>query len=151
MRASSLRVTLNRSPLLAGVLVLAHVTAGSCALVYLPAWAGAPLTVAIVASLVLYLPRDALLTAPEAVTEFLLKEGDRCELTLRKGVILQGRVQGSTFVSPALIVVDVRVDNRRWPRAIVLLPDSASGDTRRQLRVWLRYRLGHDTKESESL
>ena len=118
---------------------------------YLPAWISLPLTAAIIASLAFHLRRDALLLAPQAVTEFLLKEGDRCELTLRKGAILHGRVRGSTFVSPALIVVDVQVDDRRWPRAVVLLPDSASGNTRRQLRVWLRYRLGHETKESEPL
>ena len=151
MRAASLRVTLNRSPLLAGALVLAHVAAGACALGYLPGWLGAPVSVAILASLVFHLRRDALLTAPQAVTEFVLKEGDRCELTLRNGATLRGRVRGSTFVAVALIVVNVRIDDRRWQRAVVLLPDSASGDTRRQLRVWLRYRLRQEVKEPEPL
>jgi hypothetical protein len=151
MRAASLRVTLNRSPLLAGILVLAHVSAGACALAYLPAWVGAPVTVAIVASLVFHLRRDAFLTASQSATEFVLKEGDRCELTLRKGATLHGRVQGSTFVAVALIVVNVRIDNRRWQRAVVLLPDAASAEARRQLRVWLRYRLGHEAKEPEPL
>lgn len=151
MRAASLRVTLNRSPLLAGVLILAHVAAGACALGYLPAWAGAPVTVAILASLVFHLRRDALITASQSVTEFVLKEGDRCELTLRNGATLRGRVQGSTFVAVALIVINVRIDDRRWQRTVVLLPDAAAAEARRQLRVWLRYRLGHEAKEAEPL
>ncbi|MEO8003529.1 MAG: hypothetical protein ABI771_01375 [Betaproteobacteria bacterium] len=142
---------MNRSPLLAGLLVLAHVAAGICALAYLPAWAGTPVTAVILASLVFHLRRDAWLTAPEAVNEFLLKDGDRCELTLRGGSTLHGRVQGSTFVAVALIVVNVRLDDRRWQRAVVVFPDSASGEVRRQLRVWLRYRLGHEAKEPEPL
>jgi hypothetical protein len=151
MRAASLRVSLNRSPLLAGVLVLAHVAAGACALGYLPAWAGVPVTLAILASLVFHLRRDALLTAPQAVTEFVVKDRDRCELTLRNGATLHGQVQGSTFVAVALIVINVHIDDRRWQRAIVLLPDSAAEEARRQLRVWLRYRLGHAAREAEPL
>ena len=151
MRAVSLRVTLNRSPLLAGILVLAHAAAGACALGYLPAWVAAPATAAIVASLVFYLRRDALLAAPNAVTEFVVMEGDRCELTLRNGATLHGRVQGSTFVAMALIVINLRIDDRRWQRAVVLLPDAAAAEVRRQLRVWLLYRLDHETKEPEPL
>jgi toxin CptA len=151
MRAASLRVTLNRSPLLAGVLALAHAGAGACALGYLPVWAGAPLTLAILASLVFHLRRDALLTASRSVTELVLKEADRCVLTLRNGATVHGRVQGSTFVAVALIVINVRVDDRRWQRAVVLLPDAASAEDRRQLRVWLRYRLRPDAKQPEPL
>lgn len=151
MRAASLRITLDRSPLLAGVLVLAHAAAGVCTLALLPAWVGAPAIAALVASLVFHLRRDALLTASQAVTGFAMKQGDRCELTLRNGATLQGRVQGSTFVAVALIVVNVHIDDRRWQRPVVLLPDAAPAETRRALRVWLRYRLRQEARQPEPL
>lgn len=151
MRAASLRIPLNRSPLLAGVLGVVHAAAGICVLANLPVWVGLPVTAAILASLVFHLRRDALLTASQAMTELVVKEGDRCELTLRNGATLHGQVQGSTFVAVALVVVNVRIDDRRWQRAVVLLPDSAPAEARRQLRVWLRYRHGQEEKNPEPL
>ncbi len=95
---------------------------------------------AVAGSLVFHIRRDALQLSGTAVTELLLKDGARCEFTLKNGETLAGNIEGSTFVAPLLIVLNVSPDGQGRRRATILMPDSASADDLRRLRVWLRYR-----------
>jgi hypothetical protein len=52
-------------------------------------------------------------------------------------------LSGAVIVWPQLIVLPFREQHRRWRKTLVLLPDSASADDRRRLRVWLRTSLNH--------
>ena len=136
-----LRLRIGASRLLAGTLLLAHGVALACAVLVLPDWwmpvaAGA----AIAASLVFHVRRDALQRSDRAVTEMLLKDAGDCELILKDGSTQAGQIEGSTFVSPLLIVINVSVERSRIGRSVILLPDCAPAEDLRRLRVWLRHR-----------
>jgi len=152
MRASRLTLHLRASPLLAMALLLAHGAAIACAVAFLPGWwiPGAAAT-AVAASFAFHLCRDALQLSGPAVTGLVLKEGTECELTLRNGKTLTGTIEGSTFVAPLLIVINVRPNGRGRARAVILMPDSAPEQDLRQVRVWLRHRTRLDAPGSGSL
>ena len=147
-----LRIAIAPSPALAALLVIVHLTAGACVFAFLPAWwLAAILTAALCISLVLHLRRDALRLSGDAVIEVTLFEHGRCELLTRGGAVLEGTVAGSSFVSPLFTVVNVRVDDVRRLRSVVVMPDCATADERRRLRVWLRYRAQPETPDSAPL
>lgn len=134
-----LRIGIDPSPLLAVLLVIVHLIAGACVLIFLPAWwAAAILTAALCASLVFHLRRDALRLSGDAVIEVTLRDRGRCRLLTRGGAVLEGTVAGSSFVSGWFTVVNVRLDGKL--RSVAVMPDSAPAEERRRLRVWLRYR-----------
>lgn len=133
-----LRVPISSSPLMAAALVVMHGLAVACVLGYAPAWGWALAGfAALAASLAVHLRRDALLLAPDSVVGIGVREDGSCELLTRGGTELRGRVNESTFVSALLIAINVRLDSGRM-RSAILLPDSASAEDRRRLRVWLR-------------
>lgn len=103
---------------------------------------------AIAASLVFHIRRDALQLSGQAVTELVLKDDSRCEFTLRNGDTLAGNIEGSTFVAPLLIVINVRPGGRGRRRAAILMPDSAPVEDLRRVRVWLRHRVRPDATAS---
>jgi len=136
-----LRIAIAPSPLLAVLLVIVHLIAGACVLIFLPAWwAAAILAAALCASLVFHLRRDALRLSGDAVIEVTLRDRGRCQLLTRGGALLEGTVAGSSFVSGLFTVVNVRLDGGRKLRSVAVMPDSAPAEERRRLRVWLRYR-----------
>ncbi len=146
-----LRFGIDPSPLLAVLLVIVHLIAGACVIIFLPAWAAAILTAAFCASLVFHLRRDALRLSGDAVIEVTLGERGRCEVLTRGGAVLEGTVAGSSFVSGLFTVVNVRLDGGRKFRSVAVMPDSATAEERRRLRVWLRYRAHPDMPDSPSL
>lgn len=144
-----LRFTVAPSPCLAALLAIVHLTAGACVFAFLPAWwLVGILTAALCASLVLHVRRDALRLTGDALIEVTLLEHGRCELLTRGGAVLKGMVAGSSFVSPLFTVVNVRVDDARRLRSVVVMPDCAAADERRQLRVWLRNRAQPQMRDS---
>ena len=152
MRASPLRLQVAPSALLASALLLAHGAAIACGVLVLPGWwMPALASAAIAGSLVFHIRRDALQLSGYSVTEFLLKDGARCELTLRNGETLAGNIEGSTFVAPLLTVINVRPDGQGGRRAAVLMPDSAPAEDLRRVRVWLRHRVRPGTPASGAL
>lgn len=149
MHASPLRLRIVASPSLASVLLLAHGAAIVCAVLFLPGWWMPTLAAAAIAgSLVFHIRRDALQLSGTAVTELLLKDGARCEFTLKNGETLAGRIEGSTFVAPLLIVINVSPEGRGRRRAAILMPDSAPAEDLRRIRVWLRHRVRPDAPAS---
>jgi toxin CptA len=152
MHAPPLRLQIAASPLLAGALSLAHGVAILCAVLFLPDWwMSGPACAAIAGSLVFHVRRAALQLSGRAVTELLLMDGGKCELTLLTGGILSVTIEGSTFVAPVLIVLNVRQVGSGGLRSVVLMPDSAPEQDLRQVRVWLRYRVRPDAAGSEPL
>ena len=142
MHLARLRVRVNASPLLAGVLLLTHGGAIACIFTMLPGWwiPGAA-AAAIVASFVIHLRRDALLLSGDAITSITLVDGAECELLMRNGATLNGSIEGMTFAAPLLTIINVRPQERVRRRAAILLPDSAPPQDLRQVRVWLRHRV----------
>lgn len=152
MPAPSLRLSLASSRLLAAVLLSIHAAAGACAAWFLPGWPMPALAcVALAASLVFHIRRDALQLSGDAVVELIIKDGGQCELILRNGDTLAGNVEGSTFVAPLLTVVNVRLDGKGKHRSVILLPDRAPAEELRRVRVWLRHRMKPDVPGSRTL
>lgn len=136
-----LRIPISPSLLLATALVLVHGAACACLLGFVPGWGWTSAgLIAVAASLVFHLWRDALGLARDAVAEISLDEDGNCDLLTLAAGELRGRVMASTFVSVFLIAVNVRLDSGRT-RTVILLPDTASAENRRKLRVWLRHAL----------
>jgi toxin CptA len=152
MRASRLTLHIKASPLLAMALLLAHGAAIACAVAFLPGWwiPGAA-AAAVAASFAFHLCRDALHLSGPAVIGLILKQGTECELALRNGKTFTGTIEGSTFVAPLLIVINVRPNGRGRARAVILMPDSAPEQDLRQVRVWLRHRARPDATVSGPL
>lgn len=138
MHTPALRLRLEPSPWLTGVLALTHGAAAACAGVFLQGWWMPAVAIgAACASCAFHLHRDALLRAPDSVMELLLKQVDQCELVLRDGSTLSGRVDAGSFVSPLLTVVSVCVAGKHKRRSVVLLAGSAAPDDFRRARIRL--------------
>ena len=65
---------------------------------------------------------------------------------------MDGRVHAidvlpTTFVSPYLVVLNMRVVGQRRPIHTVILPDAVDGDALRRLRVWLLW--GHQHRPAD--
>jgi hypothetical protein len=152
MRVARLTLRIKASMLLATALLLAHGGAIACAAVFLPGWwMPALATTAVTASLAFHLRRDAWQLSGTAITGLILKEGAECDLILKNGVTFTGIIQGSTFVAPMLVVINVRAPVGRGRRSVILLPDSAATQDLRCARVWLRHRIRPDTPASRPL
>ena len=149
MRQPPLHLRITASRLLAGALLLAHGAGIACAVLFLPGWwVQAMASAAIAASLVFHIRRDALQLSGHAVTELLLEDGAHCEFTFRNGQTLAGNIKGSSFVAPLLIVINVDPQGQGRRRSAILMPDSATADDLRRVRVWLRHCVERDSAAS---
>ena len=152
MHAPPLHLQITPSRLLAGALALAHATAILCAIVFPPGWWMPGLaSLALACSLVFHLRRDALQLTGDAVSALLLRDDGQCQLTLVNGDAVEGNIEGSTFVAPLLVVINVRPSPSGKRRSVVLMPDSAPAEDLRRVRVWLRHRARPDRPASGAL
>ena len=70
-----------------------------------------------------------------------LRAKDRARWQDGSGLWQEGEILPSSYASDWLVVVNLRASGRRG-RSLVLLPDCAAAEELRQLRIWLRWRLG---------
>ncbi|MER2511643.1 protein YgfX [Nitrosomonas ureae] len=98
------------------------------------------IAILLVISLVYYLGRDALLYANKAVISFTLSEKMQCTAITQSSKTITCKVLGSTFVSPYLVVLNLKPEGEFFPCSIVILSDGVDIDMHRQLRVWLRWK-----------
>lgn len=145
-----LHVQIGKSVIFAVALLSGHALAVVSIVVSLPPVAALFGGAAIAVSALHCLRLDALQYSAGAIVELRLREGGSCELLTRDGRTLTGQVQGSTFVSPWLIVVNIRLEPGRR-RSLILARDSAGAQVLRELRVWLRYRCNGKPPESSVL
>ncbi|MET0217320.1 MAG: protein YgfX [Burkholderiales bacterium] len=138
---SRLKIQLRPSRRLAGALVVAHLlTAAGVIACADGTLLSAALLAALAASLVFHLRRHAWLADARSVVVVELTDTLDCELEERSGRRISGIVLGATFVAPWLVVINVKVEESRNVRAIVVLPDATDRESFRALRVWLRWR-----------
>lgn len=134
------RTPVRPSVRLALLLCLVHAAAaGALWLTPLPATGKAVATLAIAASLVYYIARDAALHAASAIVELEIKEDGGISFQTRSGEWIEAELLGSSYVSPRLTLVNLRPRGRRRVRHLILLPDSLDPRDFRRLRVWLRW------------
>ena len=136
-----LRIELRPSRCLAALMIAAHAAAAPTLLpIEVPVWIKVALAGAIAASLAHSLWRYALLRGPRAITAIEL-EADGIVAVLTIGdVVHRARVLGTTYVSPMLTVLNLRLPGEWLTRHALCLPDNVDPEAFRQLRVWLRWR-----------
>ncbi|MBS0424206.1 MAG: hypothetical protein JSR71_07220 [Proteobacteria bacterium] len=145
---SDLRIRLQPSCYLARLLSFAHAAAGLVLWpLALPLGVKAAFIVLLIASLIYYLRKDALLIAHDAIVALTLTEEMSCILTARSGQSMTCSLSDSTFVAPYLTVINLQPNERFFMRSVVILPDSIDAEEFRRLRIWLRWEWKNDRKK----
>jgi hypothetical protein len=136
---ASFIVAPGRSPLLAGVLICAHLAAAALALAALTGWQWRAATAAAVClSLVLSLRGTAWRSSGGFARVELRADGSVCAVD-RRGQTHEARLTRSTLVTPWLVILVLATGRLRPARTLVVPLDSLPSDDFRRLRVWLRW------------
>ena len=141
-----LRIDLRPSRLLSLALVLAHSLAAYAVWISLGGLPRALAVGAVLASVAATLAHAALRTPWSAVSLELTEDG-RASWKDRRGAWHEGALGASHFVSPVLVVVELKPRNRGVKR-LILLADSAPRDELRRLRVRLRWGPQHSVRNN---
>jgi toxin CptA len=136
-----LAVSLGPSRALAAALAVTHLAAAAGVLASrLPAAISAAVLLALAASLVQALTRHACRVNARSLVHLDLSDTLDIQVEERAGRRLTGKVLGSSFVAPGLVVIHFRADGHRLARAVVVPFDATDAESHRALRVWLRWR-----------
>jgi toxin CptA len=141
-----LRVELKPSRYIAAALTAAHIVALVTILpLDLPVTAKVMCAVLIVVSLAHAIARHALLWSRRALTAVELREKGEVAVQTRDGEWHDARILGTSYVSPALSAINLRMADARLARHILVVADNCDPEQFRRLRVCLRW----DHKSSE--
>jgi hypothetical protein len=135
-----LRITLSASRYLVVVLAAAH--AGVAAVVLtldIGVAVKSALEVLVAISACHAVWRVALLRSERAIECFEIDREGRVNARSRLRGWQEGKLLGTSFVSPMLTILNLRLAGERFARHIVILPDSLPFEDFRQLRVLLRW------------
>lgn len=147
-----LRIRLGRSTALAALLAALHGVALLLALtVEMPFWAKCLFGLLIVASAAHAILLHAWQALPHAIVGLEMSEDCRAWIIDRADVAHPAALLPSSVVTPWLTVLNLREQGKRWPRALVIVPDRVDADLYRRLRVWLRWRCGRGAVEETPL
>jgi hypothetical protein len=140
-RGAVLRLRLGPSARLGWLLGAGHVgVVVLCWITALGWWLSIGLSTAAVVSLAVTLRYHALRSAAGALTALELRQDGSVAVQDQQGRWSEARVLGSSFVSPVLTILNLKVAGARLRRSVVVAPDSLPPDDFRRLRVWLRWR-----------
>jgi hypothetical protein len=134
-----LRIALCRSRLAAACVVVACLASATLValLPFEPLYRGLALA-AIGAQAIWTLRTWAMRSALNSIVSIELTGDGRAALIERCGRRYEGRVRPASYVGTSLITLVVRGDAARFSRAIAILPDMATDEERRRLRLLLR-------------
>jgi len=146
-----LRLPLKSSRYLTAGLTLGHLAAIRCvAIVPIPLWLKLLLGVLLAASLVQSLTREAWRIRSSSIIELQCEREGGALFKTRSGNECEVRVLGSSFVASYLTIVLLKPNASRRVRAVVILPDALEPELFRQLRVWLKWRVGRGVEPEVS-
>lgn len=121
------------------LLLLLHITAAAVVhMTAMPSMVRLATIVLILLSLVYYLARDVLFLLPDSWREMSLNQ-DGVSLVTRGGSKFLGQVTNKTVVSPLLIILRVRLEDRHRLVSRVIFPDALGAVAFRELCVRLRF------------
>ncbi|OFZ69951.1 MAG: hypothetical protein A2Z01_10825 [Betaproteobacteria bacterium RBG_16_58_11] len=100
------------------------------------------LSVILAASLIQSLTREAWRIRSSSIVELQCEREGGVLIKTRSGLVWEARVLGSSFVASYLTIVLLKPAASRRVRAVLILPDAAEPELFRQLRVWLKWRVG---------
>jgi toxin CptA len=135
------RIAVGPSVLIAIAVSIVHVGAAAVLwLVPVPVLGKAVFTVAIAVSLINFMARDAALHASRSIVALELGERGEIACQTRKGTWLDCELLGSSYVSPGMTIVNLRLRGWGRYRRVILVPDNVDPEGFRRLRIWLRWR-----------
>jgi toxin CptA len=145
---TALRIAVTPSALLGAGIAATHAAAAVMTwLVPLPAPVLVLLMLAIASSLVYLVYHHALLRLPHSIVALEAREGS-VSVQTRKGEWLEGKVLGSSYVSPRLTIVNFLPLGRWRVRHVILVPGNVDPEDFRHLRTWLRWKTGDELAAS---
>ena len=134
------RFALRPSRYLTLAFAASHVTAAALVIpLQIPLTMKLLLWTLIVASLAYALLRHALLRTGNAIANVSLQDGATAFVTLRNGTALETQILETSYVTPALTVLNLRVANERLARHVLFVPDNINQEDYRRLRVILKW------------
>ena len=137
------KISVRPSVQLAVALCAAHIAAaGLLWLVPVPALGKGAFTLAVAASLVYFLARDAALHAANAIVALELKSGGGIAFQTRDGKWVDCELSGSSYVSPRLTIVNLLSGGNGRTRRAILVSDNVDPRDFRRLRMWMRWKSG---------
>ncbi len=98
----------------------------------------------LVISLLFTVRQYALLNTQRAIVAFELSDEMFCKFKTRQGQSIGCHILGSTFVSPYLVVLNLKPPDHFLTRSVVIFPESIDAELFRQLRVLLRWKWKDD-------
>jgi len=135
------RIPISPSVRLAAALCATHLAAAVLVwLAPIPVLGKAVFALALAASLVYFLARDAALHAADAIVALEVKDGGEILFQTRGGDWVESELLGASYVSPRLTIIRLRPRGRWRARRVILVPDNVDANDFRRLRIWLRWR-----------
>ena len=135
-----LKISIKPSRRLALVLCAAHAAAASAVLIVdFPIWLKIVLVLIIGASSGAYLYGTALRRSSGAVVGLEISDDGALSFQTRCGEWREGRLLGSSFVSPYLTILNIGTEGKFFARHVVIMPDCVNAEDFRRLRVRLRW------------
>lgn len=107
---------------------------------HVPLWGKLVANFILAASCVFYLRRDALLVAANSIVAVEIEEDRACRFQSKSQEWTECFLLDSSFVTPNLTILNLKLRRKVYARHVVILPDSLAQDDFRKLRVWLRWR-----------
>lgn len=109
------------------------------ALLPLPVWGKGFCILVVISAAAYSFNKYAWLRMPQSITA--LEVGSRGKFRCFAGAHdwRDAEVLGSSFVTPWLTVLNLRLPGKRLAQHVVVLPDAVDSDAFRHLRVWLRW------------
>ena len=137
------RIPVTPSVLISVAVCFVHLAASAILwLMPIPVMVQAIFTVAIALSLIFFMARDAGLHAANSIVALELREDRSIACQLLSGAWFDCELLGSSFVSPQMTVINLRLRGRVLSRRVILVPDNVNARDFRRLRMWLRWRGG---------
>ena len=138
-----LRLSLKPSRYLAIGLTLGHLAAIGCVVIVpLALWLKLLLSGMLVASLIHTLTLHAWRIRASSIIALQCDRDGVAVIQMRSGEEREARVLGSSFVASYLTIVLLKPNTSRRVHTLVVLPDMLGPELFRQLRVWLKWRVG---------
>ena len=135
-----LRLKLKPSRYLGAVFGVAHAAAAAVLLPVELSWSIKLILFATIAgSFAHTLGCHARLRSPRAICALEIDE-DGALVHTRNGKSDRATILGTSYISPALTVLNLRLENRISRRHVIIVPDNVHPEVFRRLRVWLRWR-----------
>lgn len=134
------RIELEPSRCLAWLLGLVHLAGVLVvAVLELSLWVSIPLALALVAHGAGQVMRAALLLAEDSVVAVEFGHSSEVPFRTRSGIWHAGQLLGSSYVSPELTILNLKLVGAHGVRHVVICADAVDPEDLRRLRVWLRW------------